>query len=74
MTNTDWTKVYQYLEGTCHSATDAIYYFDLDCTEEEVEEKMLELNLEVCPGCGWWVESYELVDENGELVYCDHCR
>lgn len=69
-----WDKIYNYLEGTCNSPAQAVDYFDLKCSPEEVEEKMLDMGIEICPGCGWWVESGELVDENGEVVFCENCR
>jgi len=70
----DWNKVYQYLEGTCRTPQNAIDYFDLKCTPEEVIDAMLDCNLEMCPGCGWWVESSELIDENDNQVECENCR
>lgn len=70
----EWENVYRYLEGTCNSAHMAIEYFDLDCTIEDVEEAMLDMNLEQCPMCGWWTESCELVDDEGDVVGCDQCR
>ena len=69
----DWKKVYKYLEGTCLTPQQAIDYFNLKCTPEDVENAMLDLNLEQCPNCGWWVESWELTDENGEPKFCDNC-
>jgi len=31
-------------------------------------------NLGRCPGCGWWFEVGELVDDAGDLVGCQDCR
>ena len=70
----DWAKVYTYLEGSCKMPHEAIEYFDLDCTTEDVEEAMLDLNLEQCPSCDYWVESSELVDDDGNVVPCEQCR
>ena len=69
-----WDKVYSYLIDSCYTPSQAIEYFDLDCTPEDVEEKMLDYGIEICPGCGWWVESGELVDDDGNLILCENCR
>jgi len=74
MKRVDWDRVFEYLRGSCYSPAQVVDYFDLDCEPGDVGEKMLDMGLEVCPGCGWWVESWELVDENGEVVLCDNCK
>ena len=41
----------------------------------ELAEAALDKNVEQCPGCRWWCESGELVDDNGEPDgKCDNCR
>jgi len=34
-----------------------------------VEDALLDYNVEICPGCGWWCDSDELHDGEG----CDGC-
>jgi len=67
-------NVLSYLEGTCNSIEAAIERFDLDASVEEIESYTLDNNLECCPGCGWWMESHELIDEDDNVVGCDQCR
>ena len=74
-------KLFEYLEGTCNTVHSAIYHLGLKCDTETVEEAMLDQNLELCKGCGWWHESCELTpdptdekDEDEFYGYCDQCR
>ncbi|MCX6055169.1 MAG: hypothetical protein NTZ74_09700 [Chloroflexi bacterium] len=39
-----------------------------------VESYLADCNLERGPGCEWWFEAGELVDDEGELVGCQDCR
>lgn len=40
---------------------------------EDVEEVLLDHNVETCPGCGWWVDSSEMMEaEHGDMV-CSDC-
>lgn len=67
-------KLYEYLEGTANTPYGAIVRFDLDMTEDEVIEAMLDRNLEPCPICGWWMESGELINDDLAVVGCQQCR
>lgn len=42
----------------------------------EVEEILAACDIHECPGCGWWVESFELlpVDSDDPDGHCDNCR
>lgn len=45
----------------------------LEVDEDEIDEHLLDHGIEKCPQCGWWVESGEVVDEDGEIVPCGSC-
>lgn len=73
----DVTKqlIADYVVGTCMSVAEISSKFDLSPEDEEDLESTLEdMNVERCPFCEWWCESWELVDEDGEVVGCDDCR
>lgn len=47
----------------------------LDALGIEAEEIMLNYNYERCPECESWVESWELLDDDGEPTEaCESCR
>lgn len=45
---------------------------------EELEEELLNIGIERCPNCGWYVESSSLLidGEYGDEIdgFCDNCR
>jgi Na+-translocating ferredoxin:NAD+ oxidoreductase RNF subunit RnfB len=64
----------KYLEGTCMSIETAIEHLELD-PSIDWEDEMLTASMELCLGCGWWMESSELVHEDEEDTgYCDDCK
>lgn len=68
-------KVAQYILGTCQTLSAVIDYFDLDIDENEFEDELLNENVEMCQGCGWWFESSDLIDDDMENPgYCKQCR
>lgn len=41
----------------------------------ELDELLLNHNIEKCPNCEWYTDSFNLVDEASEPDgYCDNCR
>jgi hypothetical protein len=58
--------------GTAESPAVLAQRFDVD--DEDVEEILADFNVETCPGCGWWVDSGELADEDGGDQPCESCR
>lgn len=63
-----------YLEGTCQTIDSAVEHLELD-PEVDWEDEMLTAGMEPCLGCGWWMESSELVHEDEEDTgYCDQCK
>lgn len=74
MTTPDWNRIADAALGSCTSVSQLADQFEVD--EDEVEERLLDLNVEVCPMCGWWVDSGELIEDDhddGDPV-CDDCR
>lgn len=67
----------RHLEGTCLSLDTAIERLELDTplyAGIDWEDEMLTFGMELCLGCGWWMESCELVHERDEDTgYCDQC-
>lgn len=59
-------------EGTCGSI--AVIAQQLDLSEAQAEDLMLDVNLEQCGECGWWCECGELLDEADEAAPCMSCR
>lgn len=46
--------------------------YDLEISEEELLEKMLDRNIELCSSCGTWKESCE-IDPDEQNVICFEC-
>lgn len=43
--------------------------------QEALEDKLLDLSVEKCPTCDWYVDSHELFDDEGDLDgHCCNCR
>lgn len=64
-----WDSLADRLAGTCESIGTAMDYLEIDDDPDEAEEEMLNRNVEICPGCEWWVDSYELAD----MDECENC-
>ncbi len=65
------------LEGTCKPIMQGLEQMGLDSRdydELDVGDQLLSQNLECCPVCGWWVESWELSDDEGNCKACDQCE
>lgn len=64
-----------YLRGTCKDVGAAAEMLGIEVDETALQERLLEVDLELCVGCHWWHEVCELEfveDEGGGL--CDDCR
>lgn len=72
--DSDLERVAARLEGTCDSVEHALMHLELDADPEEVADQLLDVDLERCGGCGWWMEPGELVDDEGDVVGCGDCR
>lgn len=75
MTEDQLEQAGEYLRGTCKSTTDAIEALGLDVDEGVLEERLLDVDTELCAHCGWWHEVCELEysEEHGGGL-CDQCR
>lgn len=62
------------LRGTCETPAGYIKRKELALTPEELVDRLLDVSTERCPACQWWMESCELVDEDGEPCPCEQCR
>lgn len=63
--------------GTCVSLSYIIDSEELDIDENELEDRLLDVNLEKCKLCDWWYDSGELLDdenEDSEPGFCSDCR
>lgn len=48
---------------------------DTDMTSDQLDEILLDLNIEQCPDCGWYVDSFELLNDDDIIDgHCDNCR
>jgi hypothetical protein len=64
-----WLPVADAARGTASSPAELAAQFGVD--EQQVEEQLASLEVETCPGCGMWWDSFELANEEG---YCPDCR
>jgi hypothetical protein len=72
-----WTdeQIYKakWFEGTCTSVSEIADQLDL--SEDDTEELMLDANMELCGGCGWWHACSDLeFDESRNLGFCRDCE
>lgn len=65
-------EIAEFVIGTCKSPAEIAEHFDIPI--DDIEEILLDNNIEMCPECSWWVDSFELVDEEGESISCLNCR
>ena len=68
-----WERVADAARGTALSNGALAQRYGVD--ESIVEEMLEDFSLERCEGCRWWMESYELLDEDGEDTgFCEDCQ
>lgn len=67
-------EVIDRLQGSCDSVESVLDRMDASdvYTEDDIIDFILE-KIEMCPECGWWVETWELVDDEDNQVSCDSC-
>jgi hypothetical protein len=70
---TELRKVGEWLLGTMNSIHGAIEYFGLDIDSSDLEDRLLDINVECCYGCGWWHESGEFVETGAGGYLCSDC-
>lgn len=84
LTDEQLSQVVQWLSGTCNSLHRAEDHFGFQIDVTDLEDQLLDQNIEMCKGCGWWFESGNLVPDaeedipdgfEDELIgYCEDCR
>jgi hypothetical protein len=74
VSDNDFTIIVNDLLGTCQEIYIVLDKYDMDYDEEEIEDALLSINIERCPGCEWWCYSDELIDDDNEVVGCQNCR
>lgn len=63
------------LHGTCDEPTRVAEQLYGPGDYKDLEDDLLGINIEQCSMCGWWSESWELVDDEGDLDgMCEDCR
>jgi len=69
-------RISEDLIGTCNTIESVMEILMIDEKhKEEVESRIEECDIELCNGCGWWVETYDLInDENEQENTCSNCR
>lgn len=70
----NWCEVAEYAQGTCKSEADIAATFGMtQADEDRISRELAEFDLTLCLGCGWWVETYEMGEVDGE-EYCSDCQ
>lgn len=77
--NRTWTdaekaRIADLTTGYVDGLSRALREFEVD--QDELDDVLLDLNVEQCPGCNWYVDSRDLIppdhdDPDGE---CSNCR
>ncbi len=52
----------------------ALQQFEVE--QEELDDVLLDMNVEQCSNCGWYVDSRDLLPNDQDEVdgFCNHCR
>lgn len=61
------------LLGTCERLSFYIERKELDVSEAELEDALLDVNIEPCQDCDWWHESGELDEDDRGRFVCIAC-
>lgn len=44
-------------------------------SEDVLKDKLLDMNVEECPDCGWYADSSEMLNNDDEIDgHCENCR
>lgn len=69
----DYEAIADAVLGTCQTEAAIIDRYDLVDSTDELLDRLLDFGVETCLGCGWWVESGDMVEaEHGDMV-CSDC-
>ncbi|MFM9270908.1 hypothetical protein ACJ7V3_11675 [Halomonas elongata] len=66
-------EVAYYFEGSCNSVDAFEDDPDIPLTDDQVTDILLEKEIEMCSGCGWWLHQADLEEVDGEVL-CTDCR
>ena len=76
ITDEEIRKIAEHLIYTCNEIDGTLYRFEYESFDvSDVEDRLLDINIERCPICGWWCEStlfIEIEIETGKYA-CDSC-
>jgi hypothetical protein len=64
----DWRRIANDTLGTCRLPAEIALKFGVP--EEDVEHELALADVDTCRGCGWWMHSADLNDED----LCEECR
>lgn len=73
LTDEQKAEVVRYFEGSCNLPTELEDDPDNPLTDEQVIEILLEHEVEMCCGCGWWMHQADLEEVDGDVL-CENCR
>lgn len=66
------------LLGTCNTVRSIVGRMGVELPfgkdDADIESDLEGINIERCPYCLWWMESFELINDECEVVGCSDCR
>ena len=76
MTDDEVREVANELWGTCQCLDRVLESLGYDAEPEDVMDRINDMGVMECLGCGWWFEEEALegAGEDDDFGYCDACR
>ncbi len=72
ITEVDFEKIAVEIAGTSYTEAHVVEKYNLDITAEDLLDEMSNLNLEFCDGCGTWIDTCNMSEENPDI--CKVCN
>jgi len=69
----DLERLKEHLVGTGRTLNQALECLEIECDLSDIEDQLLDVSLELCPACGWWVESSEMEEQDVDVYVCSEC-
>ncbi len=71
----DLDRLKAYLVGSPDTVREALAHLEIRCdrTDDEIEDRLLVAEVEICTNCGIWRDSEDIL-EDGDFVYCIECQ